>query len=111
MGKRMICYDKHRVYKKDAIRIVTKAAKDYRDNLEGKNYVFVFRERTDNSVRFLSHCFCPVTFSTYLVWSYWLIVERLGRRHCCFMKNVLQTNYLKVKSGLERMGPQEMCRR
>ena len=38
--------------KKEAVRIVTSAAKDYQEILSGMNYLFIYRERSDNSVRF-----------------------------------------------------------
>ena len=48
--------------KKDAIRIVTSAAKDYQEVLSGMNYVFIYRERSDNSVGFFETLFLPRNF-------------------------------------------------
>ena len=48
--------------KKEAIRIATSAAKDYQDILSGMNYLFIYRERTDNSVRFFESVFLPRNF-------------------------------------------------
>lgn len=48
--------------KKEAVRIVTSAAKDYQEILSGMNYLFIYRERSDNSVRFFETVFLPRNF-------------------------------------------------
>lgn len=48
--------------KKDAIGIVAKAAKDYRDILEGKNYLFIFRARETNKIAYFETAFRPRNF-------------------------------------------------
>lgn len=47
---------------KDAIRIVTSTAKDYRESLEGQNYLFIFRNRSDNSIGYFESVFLPRNF-------------------------------------------------
>ncbi|MCR5089280.1 MAG: hypothetical protein K6C08_07215 [Oscillospiraceae bacterium] len=48
--------------KREAVRIITSAAKDYQDILSGMNYLFIYRERSDNSVRFFETLFLPRNF-------------------------------------------------
>ena len=48
--------------KKEAVRIVTSAAKDYQEILSGMNYLFIYRERSNNSVRFFETVFLPRNF-------------------------------------------------
>jgi len=43
--------------KKDAIRIVTSAAKDYRNNLEGMNLLFIYRDKSSNKIEFFETVF------------------------------------------------------
>ena len=45
--------------KKEAIRIVTSAAKDYHSILEGNNFLFIFRDKENNSIGFFETVFLP----------------------------------------------------
>ena len=53
---------KHGYTKKEAIRILTMAAKDYKEILEGRNFLFVFRNRAGNSVDYFQTLFLPKNF-------------------------------------------------
>jgi len=43
--------------KRDAIRIVTSAAKDYQKNLEGINLLFIYRDKSSNKIEFFETVF------------------------------------------------------
>lgn len=45
------------ITKKDAIRIITKIAKDYARLLEGKNYLFIYRSRENNKIEYFETVF------------------------------------------------------
>lgn len=51
-----------RYTKKEAVRIVTSAAKDYRDSLEGRNFLFIFRNRENNQIEYFEAIFLPRNF-------------------------------------------------
>lgn len=52
----------HEYTRKDAIRILTVTAKDYKNILEGRNFLFVFRNRVDNNVDYFETLFLPKNF-------------------------------------------------
>ena len=43
--------------KKDAIRIVSAAAKEYQKNLEGQNLIFIYKNRQNNKIEFFESIF------------------------------------------------------
>ena len=48
---------------KDAIRIISRAAKDYDDKLNGYNYIFIYKNRQNNKLNILKVHFFHVTFN------------------------------------------------
>ena len=48
--------------KREAIRIVTAASKDFQRVLEGMNYVFIYRDRSSNEVDYFESIFLPRNF-------------------------------------------------
>lgn len=50
------------IIKRDAIRIITEAAKDYAKMLEGVNYLFIFRDRENSKIDFFETVFLPRNF-------------------------------------------------
>lgn len=53
---------KHTYTKKEALKIVIATAKEYQRNLEGLNYLFVYRDRKSNNVEFFETNFLPRNF-------------------------------------------------
>lgn len=47
---------------KDAIRIISRAAKDYDDVLNGYNYIFIYKNRQNNQIEFFESTFLPRNF-------------------------------------------------
>ena len=45
--------------KKQAIRIITSSANEYREKLEGRNFIFVYRDRDSNCIDFFEALFLP----------------------------------------------------
>ena len=52
----------HGYTKKEAVRILTRTAKDYKEILEGRNFLFIFRNRADNSVSYFETLFLSKNF-------------------------------------------------
>lgn len=50
---------KHTYTKKEALRIIIAAAKDYADMLEGMNYLFIYRDRASGGIEFFETVFLP----------------------------------------------------
>ncbi len=48
--------------KKDAIRIVANAARDYKKLLDGKNYLFIYRDKATNEIDYFETIFLPRNF-------------------------------------------------
>lgn len=48
---------------KDAIRIISRAAKDYDDKLNGFNYIFIYKNRQNNQIEYFESAFFRVTFN------------------------------------------------
>ena len=51
--------------KRDAIRIVSSAAKEYQKKLEGTNLLFIYRDRKTNQIEFFEAIFWPIIFNIY----------------------------------------------
>lgn len=47
---------------KDAIRIISRAAKDYDDKLNGYNYIFIYKNRQNNQIEYFESAFLPRNF-------------------------------------------------
>ena len=48
--------------KKDAVRILTVESREYKKQLDGRNLLVVFRDRSDNTVKFFETFFLPRNF-------------------------------------------------
>ena len=50
---------KHTYTKKDALRIIIAAAKEYAKMLDGMNYLFIYRNRYSNEIEYFETLFLP----------------------------------------------------
>lgn len=92
---------KHTYTKKEALKIVIATAKEYQRKLEGKNYLFIYRDRDTNKIEYFETVFLARNFLHLTGIEYVDLEGKIQNNAIDFygkcIKNILTENEIKFK--------------